>query len=129
MSILDKVKATRPNLEKPRYKVRNGKIVIRIAAVLAEKKPASQKALRMKLKEKARQGGWDASRLVEGARCPKCRGTGKWTNPTTGDSGVCFWCNDPRIDGPGKGFLNRMDIAYIQQRDGGGGPINYGLSA
>lgn len=123
--------------EKPRYRVRNGKIVVRMYAVIDAPKPApkptvDKAAFRARLKE---ESGVEVPALKPGCRCPKCKGQGVWTNPDTAKTGPCFWCNDPRdnrrINGvkAGKGSLSRRDIEFITARDAGRGVLNYGASA
>lgn len=138
MSILSKVKAAKAAQEKPRYKVRNGKIVVRLYAQLGTPKAPPNKphqvtggqvAFRAKMRQEAEREGRTAPLLMVGGQCPKCKGKGRWINPTTGDNGTCYWCNDPKTGGNGKGWLSAKDIAFIQSRDNGAGALNYGLTA
>ena len=117
MSLLDdklaQVQAMReqkPKPEKPRYRVRNGKIVMRLYAVLAEKKPASN------IREIASKLPKESKRHTVGGRCPHCKGTGSYTWHLYEHKEKCFRCH-------GKGFLSQRDIQFYNNRLGGAGPI------
>ena len=59
----------------------------------------------------------DTLALTPGMTCPACLGSGMrvW--------GTCYWCNVPSTKGPGKGVLDARDIAFIEARRKGAGPI------
>lgn len=96
--------------EKPRYKVRNGKIVIQMQATLAEKKPASN------IREIAKKLPKESTQHIVGGRCPHCSGTGRYAWHLYDKKEKCFRCH-------GKGFLNQRDIQFYNDRLGGAGPI------
>lgn len=126
---LAKVRALRqqqpePKQEKPRYRVRNGKIVLRMRAVLAKPKPASNVAkLVMNPKFQALQ--YDRQRVRVGSPCQHCMPgrPGRYKNPATGVVDKCYVCH-------GKGVLDARDKAYDDARwRGERGPICHMHSA
>ena len=60
---------------------------------------------------------------AEGSSCPHCSGTGRYRFHTdVGRNDKCFRCD-------GKGHLNARDIAFLDRRLGGNGPICWVISA
>ena len=58
-----------------------------------------------------------------GELCPHCSGTGRYHLHTQrGSNGKCFRCN-------GKGRLDARDLAFLDRRAGGAGPICWVVSA
>ena len=95
---------------KPRLRVRNGKIVIRLYAVLATPKPASNVHQLVK---------YDRKPVVVGGKCHHCHPNrpGRWVNPATGAVGKCFVCN-------GMGIISARDKAFDDaRRRGERGPL------
>lgn len=116
MSILKKVKAAKAEKPKPRYRVRNGKIVMRMAATLAAPKPASN------IREVRRKLPREMGQHVIGGTCPHCLGSGRYGWHLQDRREKCFRCH-------GKGHLDKRDIQFLAGRQGGAGPICHVASA
>ena len=101
---------------KPRYRVKNGKVVMRMAAVLAEPKPASN------IRKVAAKLPTEKGEHVAGGRCPHCKGSGRYAWHLYETTEKCFRCH-------GKGVLNNRDIQFYTNRINNGGPVNRVLSA
>lgn len=101
---------------KPRVRVRAGALLTELAIKLAlGLETAAQKLQRW---AEAKRG-----QHVVGAACPHCSGTGRYrfhTDPTRNDK--CFRCD-------GKGTLNERDLAFLDRRIGGAGPVCWVVSA
>lgn len=101
---------------KPRLRVRAGGVVTELMIKLAlGLETAAQKLQRW---AEAKRG-----QHVAGGQCPHCSGTGRYrfhTDPTRNDK--CFRCD-------GKGTLNERDLAFLDRRIGGAGPICWVVSA
>jgi len=73
-----------------------------------------------------RMAAWAEAKAEQhkaGGICPHCKGTGRYhlyTQP--GSNGKCFRCD-------GKGRLNAKDLAFLNRRLGGKGPICWVVSA
>lgn len=93
---------TEPKKEKPRYRVRNGKIVIRMAAILAKPKPASNIVEFAPLPR-------EVHIHKVGDTCPHCMGKRRYSWHLTERTEKCFRCN-------GKGILDARDIAFLRAR-------------
>ena len=64
-----------------------------------------------------------ASQHGVGSKCPHCNGTGRYlfhTNPQRNER--CYRCN-------GKGVLDARDMAFLNRRLQGGGPVCWVVSA
>lgn len=64
-----------------------------------------------------------AKEHVVGSTCPHCQGTGRYrlhTKPGSNDK--CYRCH-------GKGTLDAKDLAYLNRRMGGAGPVCWVISA
>lgn len=98
---------TCPITGKPRY---------RTAPAMAEHIPTFAEKL----------AGWlQAKRTdhVVGSTCPHCNGTGRYRFHTDSSRNEkCFRCN-------GKGTLTAKDLAYLDRRLGGAGPVCWVVSA
>lgn len=98
---------TCPITGKPRY---------RTARAIAERIPSFAEKL----------AGWLKSKRtdhVAGGTCPHCNGTGRYrfhSDPSRNEK--CFRCD-------GKGTLNTKDLAYLDRRLGGAGPVCWVVSA
>ena len=101
---------------KPRLRVRAGGVVTELMIKLAlGLETAAQKLQRW---AEAKRG-----QHVVGGQCPHCSGTGRYrfhTDPTRNDK--CFRCD-------GKGTLNERDLAFLDRRVGGAGPVCWVVSA
>ncbi len=101
---------------KPRLRVRAGAVITELAIKLAlGLETAAQKLQRW---AEAKRG-----QHVAGGQCPHCSGTGRYrfhTDPTRNDK--CFRCD-------GKGTLNERDLAFLDRRVGGAGPVCWVVSA
>ena len=101
---------------KPRLRVRAGGVVTELMIKLAlGLETAAQKLQRW---AEAKRG-----QHVAGGQCPHCSGTGRYrfhTDPTRNDK--CFRCD-------GKGTLNERDLAFLDRRVGGAGPVCWVVSA
>ena len=101
---------------KPRLRVRAGGVVTELMIKLAlGLETAAQKLQRW---AEAKRG-----QHVAGGQCPHCSGTGRYrfhTDPTRNDK--CFRCD-------GKGTLNGRDLAFLDRRIGGAGPVCWVVSA
>lgn len=101
---------------KPRLRVRAGGVVTELMIKLAlGLETAAQKLQRW---AEAKRG-----QHVAGGQCPHCSGTGRYrfhTDPTRNDK--CFRCD-------GKGTLNERDLAFLDRRIGGAGPVCWVVSA
>lgn len=98
---------TCPLTGKPRY---------RTARAVAERIPTFAERAARWLEAKADQH-------VAGHTCPHCRGTGRYrfhTDATRNEK--CFRCD-------GKGTLNAKDMAFLNKRIGGAGPVCWVVSA
>lgn len=98
---------TCPLTGKPRY---------RTAPAVAEHIPTFAERAARWLEAKADQH-------VAGHTCPHCRGTGRYrfhTDATRNEK--CFRCD-------GKGVLNAKDLAFLNKRIGGAGPICWVVTA
>ena len=98
---------TCPITGKPRY---------RTAPAVVERKPSfAERAAR-----------WleaTASQHTAGHACPHCRGTGRYRFHTdTSRNEKCFRCD-------GKGVLNAKDLAFLNKRIGGAGPVCWVVTA
>lgn len=131
MSILNKklaaIQALRakaePKPEKPRYRVRNGKIVLRMYAVLSKPKPASNVHRLVSPKYQALQ--YNRQPIQVGEKCRHCMPgrPGRYKNPLTGSIDKCYPCN-------GKGFYDARDVAFDKARHNGErGPVCHMHSA
>ena len=58
----------------------------------------------------------------EGGACPHCQGTGRYFLHTKPGNNKCYRCN-------GKGKLDAKDMAFLNRRLGGKGPICWVVSA
>ena len=99
---------TCPVTGKPRYRT--------APAVVVERKPSfAERAAR-----------WlEAKRTdhVAGSTCPHCNGTGRYRFHTdTSRCEKCFRCD-------GKGTLNAKDLAFLNKRIGGAGPVCWVVTA
>jgi excinuclease UvrABC ATPase subunit len=108
--------AKRDNSHKPRIQVYAGGVITELAIKLALGiETAAQKLAR-----------WTESRAVqhvEGGLCPHCEGTGRYrlhTNPNSNDK--CYRCH-------GKGRLDSRDLAFLDRRIKGAGPVCWITSA
>lgn len=54
--------------------------------------------------------------------CPHCVGAGRYKNHTTGEVGPCYRCHQ-------KGVLDAKDLAYLERRKKGAGPVCHVRSA
>lgn len=98
---------TCPITGKPRY---------RTAPAVAEHKPTFAERAARWLEAKADQH-------VAGHACPHCRGTGRYRFHTdTSRNEKCFRCD-------GKGTLNAKDLAFLNKRIGGAGPVCWVVTA
>lgn len=101
---------------KPRLRVRAGGVVTELMIKLAlGLETAAQKLQRW---AEAKRG-----QHVAGGQCPHCSGTGRYrfhSDPTRNDK--CFRCD-------GKGTLNERDLAFLDRRVGGAGPVCWVVSA
>lgn len=98
---------TCPKSGKPRY---------RTAPAIAEHIPTFAEKLERWLESK-REGH------VAGGACPHCSGTGRYRLHTQpGSNGKCFRCD-------GKGRLSHKDLAFLDKRLGGAGPVCWVVSA
>lgn len=101
---------------KPRLRVRAGGVVTELMIKLAlGLETAAQKLQRW---AEAKRG-----QHVAGGQCPHCSGTGRYrfhTDPSRNDK--CFRCD-------GKGTLNERDLAFLDRRVGGAGPVCWVVSA
>lgn len=115
MAMAEQLKATPPKKAKPRYRVRNGKIVLRMAAVLAkpEPKPASN-VVQLLPKEQTVH--------TVGDTCPHCLGKKRYSWHTKDRTEKCYRCN-------GKGFLDARDLAFLQKRTQEHRPICHVVTA
>ena len=102
--------------------------VMRMKAVLEHRPASNVGELEAKRQARLERKAMKVS-LAEGQCCPKCHGTGYWTHPDTLERGVCYWCNDPRQNGGGKGYLTAKDLSFINARAEGAGRLNVGASA
>ena len=108
MSLLAKKMATiqalrakaEPKPEKPRYRVRNGKVVIRMYAVLSKPKPASN-VVQLLTRER--------STHRVGETCPHCQGKKTYSWHMYDRTEKCYRCH-------GKGFLDARDLMFLQRR-------------
>lgn len=95
--------------------VRNGKPHYRAMGVATEKPRASELFRR-----------WAESRAEQhqvGGICPHCKGTGRYVLHTRpGERNKCYRCD-------GKGTLNAKDLAFLNRRLGGAGPICWATTA
>lgn len=101
---------------KPRVRVRAGAILTELAIKLALGLETAAQKLQRWAEAKRDQH-------VVGGQCPHCSGTGRYrfhTDPTRNDK--CFRCD-------GKGTLNERDLAFLNRRVGGAGPICWVVSA
>lgn len=101
---------------KPRIRVRAGAIVTDLMLKLALGiETAAQTVAR-----------WAEAKRTEhkvGELCPHCAGTGRYHLHTNrGSNGKCYRCD-------GKGRLNERDLAFLDRRAGGAGPICWVVSA
>lgn len=108
--------ATVAKVAKPRLRVYAGAIVTDLMLKLALGiETAAQKLER-----------WVESKRHEhkaGELCPHCSGTGRYRLHTQpGSNGKCFRCD-------GKGRLDARDLAFLDRRAGGAGPICWIVSA
>lgn len=108
--------ATVAKVNKPRLRVYAGAIVTDLMLKLALGiETAAQKLER-----------WVESKRHEhkvGELCPHCSGTGRYRLHTQpGSNGKCFRCD-------GKGRLDARDLAFLDRRAGGAGPICWIVSA
>lgn len=105
-----------PKVAKPRIRVRAGEIVTELMLKLALGiETAAQKL------ERWAESKREAHR--EGGACPHCSGTGRYrfhTQPGRNDK--CYRCH-------GKGRLDRRDLAFLDRRIKGAGPICWVVSA
>lgn len=108
-------KAAQPKVDtRPRYRVRNGKIVLRMYAELAKPKPASN--VRLVLTRESRPH-------LLGVECPHCNGTGQYRwhlNHQRVEK--CYRCN-------GKGQLDTRDLEFLTLRKEQKRPICHIVSA
>lgn len=115
-----------PKKEKPRYRVRDGKVVLRMYAVLAKpepKKPVSN--VRDLVSGKFQHLQYDRQPVQVGSKCDHCMPgrPGRYKNPLTGEIGKCWPCN-------GKGIFDARDLAFDNaRRRGERGPICHMRSA
>lgn len=128
MSILNKklaaIQALRakaePKPEKPRYRVRNGKIVLRMPAVLAKPEP----------KPEPKQPASNVVQLLPkeqpvhkiGETCPHCLGKKRYSWHLKEKTEKCYRCN-------GKGYLDARDLAFLQKRQQEDRPICHVVTA
>lgn len=98
---------TCPITGKPRY---------RTAPAVVERKPTFAERAARWLEAKADQH-------VAGHTCPHCRGTGRYRFHTdTSRNEKCYRCD-------GKGTLNAKDLAFLNKRIGGAGPVCWVVTA
>lgn len=108
--------AVAPKAAKPRLRVRAGAIVTDLMLKLALGIETAAQQL-----ERWAESKREAHR--EGGACPHCAGTGRYrlhTKPGSNDK--CYRCH-------GKGRLDRKDLAYLDRRIKGAGPICWVVSA
>lgn len=101
---------------KPRLRVRAGGVVTELMIKLALGLETAARKLQRWAEAKRGQH-------VAGGQCPHCSGTGRYrfhTDPTRNDK--CFRCD-------GKGTLNERDLAFLDRRVGGAGPVCWVVSA
>lgn len=101
---------------KPRLRVRAGGVVTELMIKLALGLETAAQKLQRWAEAKRDQH-------VVGGQCPHCSGTGRYrfhTDPTRNDK--CFRCD-------GKGTLNERDLAFLDRRVGGAGPVCWVVSA
>ena len=98
---------TCPITGKPRY---------RTAPAVAERIPTFAERAARWLEAKADQH-------VAGHTCPHCRGTGRYRFHTdTSRNEKCFRCD-------GKGVIDAKDLAFLNKRIGGAGPVCWVVTA
>lgn len=113
-----RIKAMTPVVKpaKPRLRVYAGQVVTDLMMKVALGiETAAQKV--------ARWAEAKADQHVAGGKCPHCNGTGRYrlhTDATRNDK--CYRCD-------GKGVLNLKDLAFLNKRVGGAGPICWVVSA
>ena len=113
-----RIKAMTPVVKpaKPRLRVYAGQVVTDLMLKVALGiETAAQKV--------ARWAEAKADQHVAGGKCPHCSGTGRYrlhTKPGSNDK--CYRCD-------GKGVLNLKDLAFLNKRVGGAGPICWVVSA
>lgn len=108
------VEAPRP--VKPRLRVYMGGLVTVLAMKIALGIETAAAKLERWVESKAEQH-------TDGSACPHCSGTGRYrfhTDSTRNER--CFRCN-------GKGRLDAKDLAFLNKRLGGAGPICWVVSA
>lgn len=108
-------KAAEPVKEKPRYRVRNGKIVIRLRAALAKPGPKSASNVYQMLPK-------EQSVHRVGDVCPHCLGKKRYSWHVTDKTEKCFRCH-------GKGFLDARDLAFLHKRQQEGRAICHIVTA
>jgi len=98
---------TCPATGKPRY---------RTAPAVVERKPSFAERAARWLEAKADQH-------TAGGTCPHCRGTGRYHFHTDASRNEkCYRCD-------GKGVLNAKDLAFLNKRIGGAGPVCWVVTA
>lgn len=93
---------------------RNGKPHYRVMPVI-ERTPTAADHYALWAESKAEQH-------KVGGICPHCQGTGRYFLHTKPGNNKCFRCN-------GKGKLDAKDMAFLNRRLGGKGPICWVVSA
>jgi hypothetical protein len=114
MAMAEQLKAE-PKKEKPRYRVRNGKIVIRMRATLAKPEPKRVSNVFQLLPK-------ERSEHHVGQACPHCLGKKRYSWHVTDKTEKCFRCH-------GKGFLDARDLAFLRKRQQEGRAICHIVTA
>ena len=108
--------AEQPKATKPRLRVRAGGIVTELAIKIALGIETTAGKLARWLEAKREDH-------KDGGLCPHCNGTGRYrlhTDASRNDK--CYRCD-------GKGRLNARDLAFLDRRLGGNGPVCWVVSA
>lgn len=115
MAMAEQLKAKEVKKDKPRYRVRNGKIVLRMYAVLAKPEPKrASNVVQLLPKEQS------VHKL--GDTCPHCLGKKRYSWHNSDKTEKCFRCH-------GKGFLDARDLAYLAKRQEEKRPICHVVTA
>lgn len=93
---------------------RNGKPHYRVMPTI-ERTPRAADHLAMWAESKAEQHR-------AGGSCPHCQGTGRYYLHTKAGNNKCYRCN-------GKGVLDGRDMAFLNRRLGGKGPVCWVVTA
>ena len=107
---------------KPRIRVYAGAQVTEamIAEVIGVKAKDEVKAENKAPAERWAESTADAHKV--GGICPHCKGTGRYVLHTKGGNNRCYRCH-------GKGRLDRKDMAYMERRLQGSGPLCWVVTA